>query len=117
MSKTSDPIPSPLYVACQALISRLDDSRSRKRDQTPLHLEWCAGNGAFWHRLCVCLLGGCRSRSALEQRRSVRVDTGGHGTGLASGKQEVIPAFLNKETQVSSPAMPNVVISGFWLAG
>lgn len=53
MSKTSVPIPSPLYVACQALISRLDDSRSRKRDQTSLRLEWCVMNGAFWHGLCV----------------------------------------------------------------
>lgn len=50
-------------------------------------------------------------RSTLEQRRSAWTDTVGHGTGLASGKQELIPAFLNKKgIQVFSPAMPNVVI-------
>ena len=36
---------------------------------------------------------------------------------MASGKQEVIPAFLKMSIQVSSPAMPNVVASGCWLAG
>lgn len=119
MSKTSVPIPSPLYVACQALISS-EPGWTTAGLVSVIRLRSVL-SGALWMAPFGTACKSVASVDAASQNpRTEAVGLGRHGgqgTNLASGKQEVIPAFLEMGIQVSSPAMPNVVTSVCWLAG